>query len=97
GGPVEQAIARLQGIGGGGNLGGSSDGVSGNSRASSGLDQQLIKDIEKQYGFDKPAHERLWLMLKSYTQLDFGKSFFRGATVNELILQKMPVTISLGL
>ncbi|BBN55826.1 hypothetical protein TRE132_39510 [Pseudomonas chlororaphis subsp. aurantiaca] len=97
GGPVEQAIARLQGIGGGGNLGGSSDGVSGNSRASRGLDPQLIKDIEKQYGFDKPAHERLWLMLKSYAQLDFGKSFFRGATVTELILQKMPVTISLGL
>ncbi|AZD30383.1 microcin C ABC transporter permease YejB [Pseudomonas chlororaphis] len=97
GGPVEQAIARLQGIGGGGNLGGSSDGVGGNSRASRGLDPQLIKDIEKQYGFDKPAHERLWLMLKSYAQLDFGKSFFRGATVTELILQKMPVTLSLGL
>ncbi|MGY1448415.1 microcin C ABC transporter permease YejB [Pseudomonas chlororaphis] len=97
GGPVEQAIARLQGIGGGGNLGGSSDGVSGNSRSSRGLDPQLIKDIEKQYGFDKPAHERLWLMLKSYAQLDFGNSFFRGATVTELILQKMPVTISLGL
>ncbi|AKA23965.1 microcin C ABC transporter permease YejB [Pseudomonas chlororaphis] len=97
GGPVEQAIARLQGIGGGGNLGGSGDGISGNSRASRGLDPQLIKDIEKQYGFDKPAHERLWLMLKSYARLDFGKSFFRGATVTELILQKMPVTISLGL
>ncbi len=57
----------------------------------------MIKDIEKQYGFDKPAHERLWLMLSSYARLDFGKSFFRGATVTDLILEKMPVTISLGL
>ena len=96
GGPVEQAVARLQGIGGGG-IGASSDAISHGSRASRGLDPQLIKDIEKQYGFDKPAHERLWLMLKSYARLDFGKSFFRGATVTDLILDKMPVTISLGL
>ncbi|MCO7610681.1 microcin C ABC transporter permease YejB [Pseudomonas chlororaphis] len=97
GGPVEQAIARLQGIGGGA-VGGSADAMSSNgSRASRGLDPKLIQDIEKQYGFDKPAHERLWLMLKSYARLDFGKSFFRGATVTDLILEKMPVTISLGL
>ncbi|KTC33122.1 peptide ABC transporter permease [Pseudomonas sp. ABAC61] len=97
GGPVEQAIARLQGIGGAG-VGGSADAMSSSgSRASRGLDPKLIQDIEKQYGFDKPAHERLWLMLKSYAQLDFGKSFFRGATVTDLILEKMPVTISLGL
>lgn len=98
GGPVEQAIARLQGIGGGGSVGGSADAMSSSgSRASRGLDPKLIQDIEKQYGFDKPAHERLWLMLKNYAQLDFGKSFFRGATVTDLILEKMPVTISLGL
>jgi microcin C transport system permease protein len=96
GGPVEQAVARLQGIGGGG-IGASGDTMSHGSRASRGLDPQLIKDIEKQYGFDKPAHERLWLMLKSYARLDFGKSFFRGSTVTDLILDKMPVTISLGL
>ncbi|WOE77278.1 microcin C ABC transporter permease YejB [Pseudomonas protegens] len=97
GGPVEQAIARLQGIGGG-SVGGSADAMSSSgSRASRGLDPKLIQDIEKQYGFDKPAHERLWLMLKNYAQLDFGKSFFRGATVTDLILEKMPVTISLGL
>ncbi|SEB84824.1 microcin C transport system permease protein [Pseudomonas saponiphila] len=97
GGPVEQAIARLQGIGGGA-VGGSADAMSNSgSRASRGLDPKLIQDIEKQYGFDKPAHERLWLMLKSYARLDFGKSFFRGATVTDLILEKMPVTISLGL
>jgi len=97
GGPVEQAIARLQGIGGGG-VGGSADAMtSGGSRASRGLDPKLIQDIAKQYGLDKLAYERLWLMLKNYAQLDFGKSFFRGATVTDLILEKMPVTISLGL
>ncbi|WP_080034175.1 microcin C ABC transporter permease YejB, partial [Pseudomonas syringae] len=67
------------------------------SRASRGLDPVLIKQIERQYGFDKPLHERLWLMLKSYARLDFGSSFFRGATVTDLILQKLPVSISLGL
>ncbi|WP_339560720.1 microcin C ABC transporter permease YejB [Pseudomonas sp. EA_65y_Pfl1_P113] len=97
GGPVEQAIAHLQGIGGGGVGGSSGEGISSGSRASRGLDPKLIKDIEKQYGFDKPAPERLWLMLTSYAQLDFGNSFFRGKTVIDLILEKMPVTISLGL
>ncbi|MCM8559675.1 microcin C ABC transporter permease YejB [Pseudomonas shahriarae] len=97
GGPVEQAIAHLQGIGGGGVGGSAGDGVSSGSRASRGLDPKLIKDIEKQYGFDKSAPERLWLMLKNYAQLDFGNSFFRGATVIDLILEKLPVTLSLGL
>ncbi|NWD00505.1 microcin C ABC transporter permease YejB [Pseudomonas sp. P7779] len=97
GGPVEQAIAHLQGIGGGGVGGSSAESLSSGSRASRGLDPKLIKDIEKQYGFDRPAPERLWLMLKSYAQLDFGNSFFRGKSVTDLILEKMPVTISLGL
>jgi microcin C transport system permease protein len=95
GGPVEQAIARLQGVGGGA-IGGGGDGVQPHSRASRGLDPKLIADIERQYGFDKPAPERLWLMLKSYALLDFGNSFFRGAKVTDLILDKMPVTLSLG-
>lgn len=97
GGPVEQAIAHLQGIGGGAVGGSAGEGISSGSRASRGLDPKLIKDIEKQYGFDKPAPERLWLMLKSYAKLDFGNSFFRAKTVIDLILEKMPVTISLGL
>ncbi|WP_248730584.1 microcin C ABC transporter permease YejB [Pseudomonas sp. MWU13-2517] len=97
GGPVEQAIAHLQGIGGGAVGGSSGDSISSGSRASRGLDPKLIKDIEKQYGFDKPAPERLWLMLKNYARLDFGNSFFRGSTVIDLILEKMPVTLSLGL
>ncbi|WP_426198945.1 microcin C ABC transporter permease YejB [Pseudomonas sp. DC3200b2] len=92
GGPVEQAIARLQGVGNGGNA----DVAQGSSRASRGLDPQLIKEIERQYGFDKPAHERLWLMLTHYARFDFGTSFFRGARVTDLILDKMPVTLSLG-
>jgi microcin C transport system permease protein len=98
GGPVEQAIARLQGIGGVNTGAASVESINANqSRAARGLDPKLIKEIEHQYGFDKPLHERLWLMLKSYAQLDFGNSFFRGASVTELILQKMPVSISLGL
>ena len=100
GGPVEQAIARLQGIGGASASVGSAPAESvsnSSSRAARGLDPKLIKDIEHQYGFDKPLHERLWLMLKNYAQLDFGNSFFRGASVTDLILQKMPVSISLGL
>jgi microcin C transport system permease protein len=98
GGPVEQAIARLQGVGGvGGSVtGGGGEALQGGSRASRGLDPKLIKDIERQYGFDKPAHERLWLMIKNYAVLDFGNSFFRGAKVTDLILDKMPVTLSLG-
>ncbi|MBD8684780.1 MULTISPECIES: microcin C ABC transporter permease YejB [unclassified Pseudomonas] len=96
GGPVEQAIARLQGVGGASVTGGGGDTLQGGSRASRGLDPKLIKDIERQYGFDKPAHERLWLMIKSYAVLDFGSSFFRGAKVTDLILDKMPVTLSLG-
>ncbi|AKF51189.1 microcin C ABC transporter permease YejB [Pseudomonas syringae] len=97
GGPVEQAIARLQGIGGATVGASASESAGGHSKASRGLDPALIKQIERQYGFDKPMHERLWLMLKNYARLDFGSSFFRGATVTDLILQKMPVSISLGL
>ncbi|POA34607.1 MULTISPECIES: microcin C ABC transporter permease YejB [Pseudomonas] len=98
GGPVEQAIARLQGIGVGAAVGASHvENIGGESRATRGLDPKLVAEIERQYGFDKSAGERLWLMLKSYAQLDFGKSFFRGATVTELIWQKLPVTLSLGL
>ena len=100
GGPVEQAIARLQGFSGGGVGAGGGEiaaGGSGASRSSRGLDPALIEEITKHYGFDKPMHERLWLMLKNYAQLDFGNSFFRGAKVTDLILQKLPVSISLGL
>ncbi|WP_297838387.1 microcin C ABC transporter permease YejB [Pseudomonas sp.] len=99
GGPVEQAIARLQGFGpqGAGGGGGEVAGVGGAGRSSRGLDPALVEEIKHHYGFDKPMHERLWLMLKNYAHLDFGDSFFRGAKVTDLILQKLPTSISLGL
>jgi microcin C transport system permease protein len=105
GGPVEQAIAKAQGLDTTGNrVGGSKEGEissqKGNEstyRGAQGLDPQLIKDLEKQYGFDKPASERFGLMLRNYLQFDFGQSFFRDATVISLIKEKMPVSISLGL
>jgi len=96
GGPVEQAVARLQGLGGGA-PGSRVEVVHGESRATRGLDPKLIEEIKRQYGFDKSAPERLWLMLGQYARLDFGQSFFRGAKVTDLILAKLPVTLSLGL
>lgn len=95
GGPVEQAVARLQGISGGA-PGARAEGVHSESRATRGLDPKLIEEIKRQYGFDKSAPERLWLMLGQYARLDFGQSFFRGAKVTDLILDKLPVTLSLG-
>ncbi|MCT8165258.1 MULTISPECIES: microcin C ABC transporter permease YejB [unclassified Pseudomonas] len=95
GGPVEQAVARLQGIGGGA-PGARLEAVHGQSRATRGLDPKLMESIKRQYGFDKSAPERLWLMLGQYARLDFGQSFFRGAKVTDLILDKLPVTLSLG-
>ena len=105
GGPVEQMIAKLEGFdaaagGATGRIGGGGAEVSvagSNYRGAQGLDPQLIAEIEKMYGFDKSAPERFWIMLKSYAQLDFGSSFFRDAQVIDLIIEKMPVSISLGL
>ncbi|GAB3374638.1 microcin C ABC transporter permease YejB [Azotobacter armeniacus] len=105
GGPVEQAIAKLEGFeaaagGATGRIAGGGGEVSaaGSSyRGAQGLDPDLIAEIERMYGFDKPAHERFWLMLNNYLHFDFGESFFRDATVVDLILEKMPVSISLGL
>ncbi|MFN3230982.1 MAG: microcin C ABC transporter permease YejB [Alphaproteobacteria bacterium] len=66
-------------------------------RGAQGLDPVLIERIEKQFGFDKPPLERFWQMLTSYIQLDFGESFFKGRPVIELIGDKLPVSVSLGL
>ena len=66
-------------------------------RGAQGLDPEFIKKLEKQFGFDKPAHERFWIMIKSYFVFDFGESYFRDVSVIELIKEKMPVSISLGL
>jgi microcin C transport system permease protein len=67
------------------------------SRSARGLDPDLIKEIEKLYGFDKPPLERFSHMIKSYLQFDFGESFFRNVSVTELIAEKLPTSISLGL
>lgn len=105
GGPVEQLIAQLKGLQGGASaqIGGtvSSDTAASTSsahyRGAQGLPPELINRIEKLYGFDKPAHERFFLMLKNYLSFDFGDSYFRDKAVLDLILEKMPVSISLGL
>ncbi|GHD45602.1 microcin C transport system permease protein [Marinobacter persicus] len=104
GGPVEQLIAEMEGHGGsalarasGGDTGGEVASTSGDSRGSRGLPPEMLEEIEKMYGFDKPAHERFLKMLKDYATFDFGDSFFRDRSVVELIIDKMPVSISLGL
>lgn len=109
GGPVERMIAQLQGSDAGASSrvgGGSADpagqvaggGAAGTAyRGAQGLDPALVKELEKQFGFDKPAHERFVQMLVNYARLDFGRSFFRDTPVIELIKQKLPVSITLGL
>ena len=66
-------------------------------RGAQGLPPELIKDIERQFGLDKPAHERFALMISSYVRFDFGDSFFQDKSVAQLVVDKMPVSISLGL
>jgi microcin C transport system permease protein len=73
------------------------DGSTSSYRGAQGLDPEFIRQLEKQFGFDKPAHERFWLMIKSYAMFDFGKSYFRDVSVLSLIKEKLPVSISLGL
>jgi microcin C transport system permease protein len=66
-------------------------------RGAQGLDPDFIRSLEKQFGFDKPAHERFFLMMKNYLMFDFGKSYFRDVSVLHLIKEKLPVSISLGI
>src|SRR3954466_14698229 len=77
--------------------GGAADAASSRYRGAQGLDPQFIKQIETQFGFDKPAHERFLKMLWDYARFDFGKSYFRDVSVLQLIREKLPVSISLGL
>jgi microcin C transport system permease protein len=109
GGPVEQVIAKLQNpgaggdalSGGGGDAGGGGNfdagGESSRYRGAQGLDPEFIAKLEKQFGFDKPPLERFFGMLWNYIRFDFGESFFRKISVLDLILEKMPVSISIGL
>ena len=113
GGPIEQIIAEVSGTDAGttGRISGSGSEVSGGSsqntvgststdngyRGAQGLDPEFIKELERQFGFDKPLHERFIDMMGNFITFDFGTSFFRDETVIDLVLQKMPVSISLGL
>ncbi len=101
GGPVEQMMFKLEGHNTGGATArisaGNMEASAGNYRGGQGLSEDIIKKIEAMYGFDKPAHERFLDMLGNYVQLDFGDSFFRDASVIDLIWEKLPVSISLGL
>jgi microcin C transport system permease protein len=73
------------------------DPVNSKYRGAQGLDPEFIKSLEKQFGFDKPAYERFFIMLWNYIRFDFGKSYFRDTTVLQLIKEKLPVSISLGI
>jgi microcin C transport system permease protein len=113
GGPIERIIAQLSGteisatarIGGSGagdfsqqNAGGAADAaLAGKYRGARGLDPEFIKELEVQFGFDKPWYQRFGLMIWNYARFDFGKSYFRDVSVLQLVLEKMPVSISLGL
>jgi microcin C transport system permease protein len=76
--------------------GGQSD-INAKYRGAQGLDPEFIKSLEKQFGFDKPAYERFFIMLWNYARFDFGKSYFRDVSVLQLIKEKLPVSISLGI
>src|SRR5450432_139594 len=112
GGPVERVIAQLSGAdtggtsrisGGGGDFGprgqpaASAGAANSKYRGAQGLDPEFIKKLEKQFGFDKPAPERFALMLWNYATFDFGKSYFRDVSVLQLVKEKLPVSVSLGL
>ena len=106
GGPVERVLAQIKGIDAGGSSGGLRGGGDvmrgggGNTsmyRGAQGLDPAFVKEIEKQFGFDKPPLERYMLMMKNYLVFDLGQSFYRTIDVGDLILEKMPVSISIGL
>src|SRR5439155_13239355 len=99
------ASSRIPGSGQGGDFGtrgqvqgGSQiDAVTSKYRGAQGLDPEFIKRLEKQFGFDKPAHERFFLMLKNFLVFDFGKSYFRDVSVMQLVKEKLPVSMSLGI
>jgi microcin C transport system permease protein len=104
GGPVEQVIAQLTGqadsadqrLSGGGDLLGQGGDEGSRYRGAQGLDPELIAKLEKQFGFDKPPLTRFGEMMWNYIRFDFGESFFRNTSVLDLIKDKLPVSISLG-
>ena len=106
GGPVQRIVAQLQGLdqgatarfsGGAADIGSGAGGDPSRYRGAQGLDPKFIKELEKQFGFDKPAHERFWIMLRDYATFHFGNSFYRNTSVLDLIREKLPVSMTLGL
>ena len=106
GGPVQQMIAKLKGdqisatervSGAGGEIKSQPSSEATRYRGARGLDPALIKELERQYGFDKPPLQRFLLMMRNYLTFDFGNSFFRDRRVVDLIRDKLPVSISIGL
>jgi microcin C transport system permease protein len=101
GGPVEQMVSQLQGREGGIEGGGAASGAAapgaGGYRGRQGVDAKHVEEIKKLYGFDKPAHERFFQMLGQFARFDLGRSFFQNKDVWQLIKEKLPVSISLGL
>jgi microcin C transport system permease protein len=110
GGPVEQLIAQISGTaveatarvsGSTGEVrqpaGGGDATNTSRYRGARGLDPEFIKDIERMYGFDKPLYERFFQMIRNYLTFDFGTSYFRDTSVVDLVIQKLPVSISIGL
>ncbi|PKR52021.1 microcin C ABC transporter permease YejB [Thalassospira marina] len=85
------------GGGGGSGRAGSGFSTDSNYRGAQGLDPEVIAQLEKQFGFDKPAYERFWLMMKNYLTFDFGQSYFQDRDVVDIVMDKLPVSISLGL
>ena len=94
GGPVEKMMNDIQGKG---QVGEVSAGTFGQYRGDQGIDEELRKKLNKAYGFDKPVYERFFIMMKNYFVFDFGESYFHHKTVWQLIVDKLPVSISLGM
>ena len=100
GGPVERALAQLQNAdqnGIGGAASGAAADIASKYRGSQGLDPKFIAELNKQYGFDKPAWERFLNLVGDYSTFNLGRSYYRDAPVTKLILEKLPVSMSLGL
>jgi microcin C transport system permease protein len=100
GGPVEQMVAQLQGReAGGGEAGGRAAAQAGlgGYRGRQGVDAAKVEEIKKLYGFDKPAHQRFVQMLGQFARFDLGRSFFHNKDVWQLVREKLPVSISLGM
>ena len=93
GGPVEQMLSQMRGRGAGGEAGMVASGM----RGARDLSTERVAEIKALYGFDKPAPERFWQMLKSFAKFDLGQSFYQRKGVWDLIKEKMPVSVSLGL